>query len=150
MTRRRAPHLLLGALLAAGAGACGGSAAGPTGTAAGASSGSRTASSHNAGRDCLACHRDFSVAGTVYRDSGSTAPGATVRLTTAPDGGGTVVLSLSADASGNAYTSQRVVFGSGLYVDVAGGADARRAMKSAITSGACNSCHDASNRIRVD
>jgi hypothetical protein len=149
MTPRRAPSLILAALLAAGATACGGSSGSPS--AAGASSGSLTAAaSHNAGRDCLACHRDLSVAGTVYRESGSVYPGATVRLTTAPDGGGTVVLSLSADASGNAYTSQRVSFGSGLYVDVAGSGDARRAMKAAITGGACNACHDASNRIRAD
>jgi hypothetical protein len=90
------------------------------------------------------------VAGTVYRESGSVYSGATVRLTTAPEGGGTVVLSLSADASGNAYSSQRVSFGSGLYVDVAGSGGARRTMKAAITSGACNACHDVSNRIRAD
>jgi hypothetical protein len=43
-----------------------------------------------------------------------------------------------------------VAFGSGLYADVAGTGGAHRAMKAVVTGGACNSCHDASNRIRAD
>jgi hypothetical protein len=35
-------------------------------------------------------------------------------------------------------------------VDVAGSGGARRAMKAAITGGACNACHDTSNRVRAD
>ena len=150
MTRGRVAWWLAAPALAAVAAACGGSGASPTGAVAPGSGGGLTTTSHNAGRDCLACHREFRVAGTVYRADGSTYPGATVRLTTAADGGGSVVLSVTADGSGNFYSSQSIAFGSGLYADVAGTADARRSMQAAFTSGACNSCHDASNRIRVD
>lgn len=148
MTRKRTRWPLAAplALVALGAG-CGGSS--PTSSADGGGGGS--AASHNAGRDCLACHRgEFGVAGTVYRVDGSAYPGATVRVTTALDGGGSVVLTVTADASGNFYASRSVAFGSGLYTDVTGTGGARRAMKAAVTGGACNSCHDASNRIRAD
>jgi len=73
-----------------------------------------------------------------------------LRLTTAADGGGSVLLTVTADASGNFYASRSVGFGSGLYTEVTGTGGARRAMKAAVTGGACNSCHDASNRIRAD
>ena len=150
MTRTRTPWPLAVplAFVALGA-ACGGSS--PTSSAPGGGGGGGSVASHNAGRDCLTCHRsEFGMAGTVYRVDGPTYPGATVRLTTAPAGGGTVVLSLTADASGNFYASRSVAFGSGLYVDVTGTGGARRAMEAAVTGGACNSCHDASNRIRAD
>ena len=150
--RRSASAWLAAGLAAAALGAaCGGSGSGPTASASGATGGgSRLTTSHNAGRDCLGCHRDFRVAGTVYRADGSSYPGATVRLTTAADGGGSVVLAVSTDASGNFYSSQAVTFGSGLYADVAGSGGARRSMKAVVASGACNSCHDAQNRIRAD
>jgi hypothetical protein len=136
-------------VIAAVAAACGGSSTAPTSSAPGGGDGSR--SSHNAGQDCLRCHRgQFGVAGTVYRADGTAYLGATVRLTTAADGGGTSVLSVTADASGNFYTAQSVGFGSGLYADVTGTGGSRRAMQAAVTSGACNSCHDATNRIRAD
>jgi hypothetical protein len=61
-----------------------------------------------------------------------------------------VVLSLTSDASGNFYASRSVGFGSGLYTDVAGASGSPRAMTAAVTSGACNSCHDSRNRIRAD
>ena len=146
-SRRLAASLAVAAL----ATACGGSSTGAAGSVSGSTGGgSRLATSHNAGRDCLGCHRDFRVAGTVYRADGSAYPGATVRLTTAADGGGSVVLSVSTDASGNFYSSQGVSFGSGLHADVAGTGGTRRSMTALVTSGACNSCHDAQNRIRAD
>ena len=148
MTRRSTgPWLATALALGALAAACGGGAA-PTSTTAGGG-GSRS-SSHNAGRDCLTCHRDFGVAGTVYRADGSTYPGATVRLTTAASGGGSVALSLTSDGAGNFYASRSVGFGAGLYTDVTGTTGATRAMTAAVTSGACNSCHDAQNRIRAN
>ena len=104
--------------------------------------------SHNAGRDCLQCH-SFSVAGTVYRDDGSVYPGAVVRLTSQSEGGGDVLLSLTADASGNFFTSEPVSWGDGLYTD-ARGSGTPRAMQASISSGACNSCHAGADRIRVD
>ena len=150
MTRRpTVPWRAAALALAAATAACGGSStSAPTSPGTGGGGGSRV--SHNAGQDCLRCHRDFGVAGTVYRTDGSAYSGATVRLTTAASGGGTVVLALTSDAAGNFYTSQSVGFGTGLYTDVAGTGGARRSMVAAVTSGACNSCHDASNRIRAE
>ncbi len=115
-------------------------------------------SSHNAGRDCMACHGPgvggeaptWTVAGTVYRDDGATVyVGARVRLTTEPEGGGNVVAELTSDASGNFYTNRQVSFGGGLFADVIG-TGARRSMGDALTRGACNSCHDVSNRLRAE
>lgn len=136
----------LAGALALMVGACaGGSAEGPT--SGSSSSGTRLATSHNAGRDCTGCHREFAIAGTVYKSDGTTPlSGATVRLTSAADGTG-VVLSLTSDGSGNFRTSQAVGFGAGLYVDVVGTSGTRSAMQAAITSGACNSCHGTSKRI---
>jgi hypothetical protein len=138
------------ALVTATAACGGGAASAPTGPATSGGGGGGSRSSHNAGQDCFRCHRDFGVAGTVYRADGSAYPGATVRLTTAASGGGSVVLTLASDSSGNFFTPQSVGFGSGLYADVAGTGGARRSMAAAVTSGACNSCHDASNRIRAE
>ncbi|HEX9190271.1 MAG TPA: hypothetical protein VGB87_24555 [Vicinamibacteria bacterium] len=149
MRRRRTARRVIAVALAAAAAACGGTDGSPTGTAPGGGGSSASASSHNAGRDCLECHRELRVAGTVYRADGSTYPGVAVRLTTAAEGQGTVVLTLATDRSGNFYSSQAVSFGSGLFADVAG-SGARRAMPGPVASGACNSCHDASNRIRAD
>jgi hypothetical protein len=104
--------------------------------------------SHNAGRDCLECH-SFSLAGTVYRDDGSTYPGAVVRVTRQSAGTGDVLVSLTTDASGNFYTNEPVSWGDGLYTDVRG-TGALRPMEASVSSGACNSCHDPGNRIRAD
>jgi len=128
---------------------CGGGSSPTQATSGGgSSSGQRLSSSHNAGRDCTSCHRDFAIAGTVYAAGGaSPLAGATIRFTTAPDGGGPLLLTLTSDASGNFRSSQSPGFGSAVYVDAAGPSGARSAMKAAVTSGACNSCHDASRRI---
>ena len=136
-TRLAAPALLLALA------ACGGDGGTPSQPS------NPTVSSHNAGRDCLQCH-GFSLAGTVYRDDGAAYPGAVVRVTTQPEGEGDVVVSLTADGSGNFYTSQPVSWGDGLYADVAGASGTRRPMVASVPSGACNSCHAASTRIRAE
>ena len=132
--------------------ACGGGASSSvTSSGSASSSGSRVTTSHNAGRDCTACHREFAIAGTVYKtDAGTPLTGATIRLTSAADGAGAVLLSLTSDGSGNFYTRQSVGFGSGVYVDVAGASGTRRGMKAAVTSGACNSCHGGSQRVTAN
>jgi hypothetical protein len=86
----------------------------------------------------------------VYQANGSTHPGAAVRITTEPEGGGDVVVALTADASGNFYTDRHVSWDQGLYTDVTGTSGTVRSMVAPLTGGACNSCHDAGNRIRVD
>ncbi len=100
MTRTpTAPWRAAALALATVTAACGGSStSAPTSPGTGGGGGSRT--SHNAGQDCLRCHRDFGVAGTVYRADGSAYSGATVRLTTAASGGGSAVLTLTSDARG--------------------------------------------------
>ena len=130
---------------------CGGSSSSspssPSGTA-GTSTTGRT--SHNAGRDCTSCH-GFTVSGTVYRADGVTAnPGATVRVTSAAVNGGTVAATLTADASGNFYTSTAVGFGTGLFTSVVGAAGTVRSMSGVVTNGACNRCHTTGSRIVVD
>jgi hypothetical protein len=97
-------------------------------------------SSHNTGKNCLSCHK-FSVGGSVYKkDLASTYPGSVVKLTTQPNGAGTVVATLTTDNSGNIHTSSSISFGTGLYVS-ASGTTGTKYMSSAITSGGCNACH---------
>ncbi len=127
--------------------ACGGSGSptSPSSTSTSTSSGG----SHNAGRDCTSCHR-FTLAGTAYKADGTTVyPRAVIRLTTAVDGG-TTVATLTADASGNFYTSASVAFGQGLYATATGTTGATRSMVAAVTAGSCNSCHTAGSRLIVN
>jgi hypothetical protein len=130
--------------------ACGGGSGGNPSSPSGGG-GSASSSSHNAGRDCLQCHNSFRMAGTVWNASGSAGKaGATVRVTSTPDGGGSVLATLTTDATGNFYTSQSVALGS-VYVDVAGSSGTRHFMKAALSNGGCNSCHGVSTgRIQVD
>jgi hypothetical protein len=100
-------------------------------------------SSHNTGKNCLGCHK-FSVGGSVYKkDLSSTYPGSVVKLTTQPNGAGTVVATLTTDNSGNIHTTSSISFGTGLYVGITGSAGTKY-MSSPITSGACNACHGSS------
>jgi hypothetical protein len=143
--------ILISALAAA---ACGGSSpvspsssSSSTSSSGGGSSASRT--SHNAGRDCTSCH-SFTVAGTACRTDGSAYSGAVIRVTSGSAGSGTVLVTLTSDASGNFYTSASVPFGAGVYVHVAGTTGVTRPMTAAITSGGCNRCHTSTNRLIVD
>jgi hypothetical protein len=112
--------------------------------------------SHNAGRNCMDCHKpgggeapQWKVAGTVYNDAHTaTNPNATVKLYTGPDGTGTLVATIQVDAKGNFYTTNNVNFSAGLYPSVTG-ATATNSMSSSITTGACNSCHDGVSRSRI-
>jgi cytochrome c553 len=103
--------------------------------------------SHNAGMDCLSCHKSggegediFTVGGTVYNTSGSGLAGVTVELYKNADRSGTPVATLTSDDGGNFHSRSNVSFGSGLYVTMSNG-DRSATMVSSITSGACNSCH---------
>ena len=136
--------------------ACGGSSNSPTtptstsAPSGGSSSASSSAgSSHNAGTDCTRCH-SFTVSGTVYRADGTTVhPGAVIRLTTVRGDTTTAVLTLTADRSGNFYTGSSVSFGQGLFATASGTTGAVASKTTAITSGACNRCHTAGQRIVV-
>ena len=60
-----------------------------------------------------------------------------------------MVAALTADASGNFYTSSAITFGTGLYVTATGTGGATTPMTAAVTSGACNTCHTGGTRIKV-
>jgi hypothetical protein len=139
--------ILLTVLAAA---ACGGSSS-PSAPSTATSGGSTAGrSSHNAGRDCTTCH-SFTLAGTAYKADGTTIyAGATIKVTSSANGGGTVLATLTSDASGNFYASTPVAFGSGVYVSAAGTTGVTRSMTGAITSGACNRCHTSASRLIVD
>ena len=120
-----------------------------TTTTTGSTTGSNTlntsnlSSSHNNGKNCLGCHK-FSIGGSVYKkDLSSSYPGTVVKLTTLPNGEGTVVATVTTDNSGNIHTSSSISFGTGLYASAMGNTTTKY-MASAITGGACNSCHGSS------
>jgi hypothetical protein len=114
--------------------------------------------SHNVGESCMSCHNTdgsneywWIVAGTVYKpDNTSLNPNSTVYLYKEANGGGTVVLTLPADAKGNFYTTGSVSFGTGLFPAVKSSSGQIRFMGSSITQGNCNGCHTSSNRIIVN
>jgi hypothetical protein len=104
--------------------------------------------SHNAGRNCMDCHKSggegegwFTAAGTAYNpiDSGIYR-NAVVQLYTLPNGNGTLVSTLYGDAKGNFYTTAGIDFSNGLYPSIIG-ATGTTHMHALITQGACNSCH---------
>lgn len=113
--------------------------------------------SHNAGMDCLACHKSggegegtFRVGGTVYNASNAGLDGAVVKLYATADRTGTAVATLTSDGSGNFYTKSSVSFGTGLYATITSGTSTA-SMVMPITSGACSSCHgSATPKITVN
>jgi hypothetical protein len=106
--------------------------------------------SHHEGDNCMRCHKKgghsvgrFTVAGTVYDSQQQvTIPNPVVKLYTAPNSGGTLVVTIYGDGKGNFYTTESIDFSVGLYVVVSGkDATSTSPMASSITDGACNSCH---------
>ena len=108
--------------------------------------------SHNAGQNCMSCHKSgshaegwFTVGGTVYNASKTTVyPNATIKLYTGPNETGTLVKSVEVDGKGNFYTTADINFTNGLYVSVTGTTGNTNKMASSITTGQCNSCHGSS------
>ena len=100
--------------------------------------------SHNTGKNCLNCHQ-FNAAGSVYNKALSSGlQGAIVKLTTQANGAGTVLGTFTVNKSGSFYSSNSINFGTGIYVSVTGSSGSPKYMSSAITTGACNSCHGSS------
>jgi cytochrome c553 len=114
--------------------------------------------SHNAGQNCMSCHKSgghgegwFTAAGTVYNATGATvSPNASVKLYTGPNGTGSLVKTIEVDGKGNFYTTSSIDFGTGLYVSVTGKSGSVSTMSSSITTGQCNSCHGSSDKIMVN
>lgn len=109
--------------------------------------------SHNAGENCMTCHKaggsgegSFTVAGTVYNNKLSAIfPNAIIKLYTKPNSGGTLRAVISGDAKGNFYTTEKVDFSGGLYPVIFGhDIDFPKYMLQPVTSGACASCHGSS------
>ncbi|MGV6860180.1 MAG: hypothetical protein ACWA41_00320 [Putridiphycobacter sp.] len=112
--------------------------------------------SHNAGLDCMQCHKtggegegNFKVAGTVYDTSKiNVNPGTTIHLYSEALGQGDLVSTLEVDQKGNFYTTEKVKFKDNLYPSVVGIDGVEKFMGSSITVGNCNSCHGVTtNRI---
>lgn len=100
--------------------------------------------SHNTGKNCMSCHQ-FTAAGSVYNKALSSGfTGAVVKLTSQANGAGTVLGTFTVNKSGSFYTSSSINYGTGIYVSVTGSSGATKYMSSAITTGACNSCHGTS------
>ncbi len=119
----------------------------------------RDGTSHQAGSNCMACHGPngtapglFTVAGTAVNSRRQPNPDATMTLSTAPNGAGTVVLTLEADASGNFYTTEAVPLPrQQLYPRVTSRTTASvNFMPFPTMSGACNVCHVGSNPVDLD
>jgi hypothetical protein len=106
-------------------------------------------SSHNTGKNCLGCH-SFMAAGSVYSKALTSAYSeAVIKLTSGANGTGTVLATLTSDKTGNYYTNNSINFGNGIYVSITGTGGNVKYMSSAITSGACNSCHNGSTTSKV-
>lgn len=108
--------------------------------------------SHNAGQNCMSCHKSggqgegwFTVTGKVYNASKTAVyPKATVKLYNGPNGTGTLVKTIEVDSKGNFYTTADLNFGNGLYITVTGTTGSVTKMGSSISTGQCNSCHGSS------
>lgn len=100
-------------------------------------------SSHNAGRDCVACHatlegsKRYVYAGTVYASAAGTAtsPGVVVEIT---ESSGTKI-HITTDRNGNFYTT-RGTRGGTYNVTIVGN---KVGMISSASNGGCSSCHGA-------
>jgi hypothetical protein len=105
---------------------------------------------HNVGNDCLVCHKAggggdgvFTAGGTVYKAGTTTgAAGATIKLYSTPEGTGTPVATMTSEVSGNFHSQSPINFGAGLYAKITSSTGSS-SMMAPVTSGACNSCHGA-------
>jgi hypothetical protein len=136
-----------------GVGGSGGGSGG-SGTGGGAVNGVAILS-HNAGTDCMSCHKAggtgrgiFTVAGTVYMGGGGPQVSATVSVY--PTGSSTAQATLTTDGLGNFFTTQPVAalvpaagqqFVQGVNVVIRPTGGTSRAMLGVVSNGSCNACH---------
>lgn len=115
--------------------------------------------SHNAGQDCLSCHKIggsgaskaiFTLAGTVYKTGGAAQTQATLKLFIHATN--TLSISLKTDSLGNFYTTNAVTglfvaggpFVTGVDVAIDGPVASDTRMSGLVTNGSCNACHGVS------
>lgn len=107
--------------------------------------------SHNKGQNCMVCHQAkgegngcFIAAGTVYdQNLLNTVSSGKVDFYTGPNETGTLKQTILIDSKGNFYTTADFS-PVGLYPVITGPTGNKKEMGSALTSGACNSCHGSS------
>ncbi len=133
LSKSSATSLLLAASVVLAASACG-----PDDGA-----GSSTGATMRPGENCLSCHSNFTLAGTVYAaDTLLGVGGVDVAVT---DGGG--VHHYTSNSAGNFFTTDPLSALLGISVTRGSGVSSMSSVNSA--TGACNSCHDAGMRITV-
>jgi cytochrome c553 len=111
-----------------------------------------TNGSHNAGKNCISCHGEFNLAGTVYnKNLSSPMTGATINVYSQPGGTGTLLATVTSDNSGNFYTEKNINFDPGVYISIKSTSGTVVNKTPAVTSGACNSCHGGStSKISIE
>ncbi len=128
-SRRSATALFLAAAATLALSACGGDDGGSTGA------------TMRPGEDCVACHSNFTLAGTIY--AAGTMQGVGGVDVAVTDGAGTH--HCTSNSVGNFFTTEALTFPVGITVS----RGAAPASMNNASSGACNSCHDVSMRITV-
>lgn len=124
-------------------------------------SGGMSNTSHNAGEDCLSCHRDggsapvtFTAAGTMYASGSTPQTNGTVRLYVHDTND--LIITLTTDDSGNFYATEDIPalrhddsVGGIVGVDpvIEGPSGMTRSMPGLITNGSCNGCHGNGNGV---
>lgn len=107
--------------------------------------------SHNFGQNCMSCHTSGGTGKGCFNVSGSASNSAltsnlssgTIKFYTAANGGGTLKYTVAIDAKGNFHTTESNTY-TGLYPAITGPSGTTKYMSTAISTGACNSCHGAS------
>lgn len=101
--------------------------------------------SHNFGMNCMDCHGNFTIGGSVAQmDLTSPYPNSTIYLFDTPDGLGDTLAAIEVDGKGNFYTNQRIDFNDLVYAAVTGN-DTMIFKEIPVKNGACNSCHNQIN-----
>jgi hypothetical protein len=107
--------------------------------------------SHNNGQNCMQCHTNggegegcFTAAGSVY-NSALTSPvnSGKVEFFTQANGAGQLMYTVQIDSYGN-FCSTADMNVAGLFPRVTGPTGTQQAMSSSLSSGKCNTCHNAS------
>jgi len=109
--------------------------------------------SHETGANCMNCHNSagygegfFTVAGSMYGNTINADVEVYSDMDEPP------ILTVAVDRLGNAYTTEAIDFGDGLYVAVRSADGEREWMEDKIYNGQCNMCHGTSieERIEID
>lgn len=109
--------------------------------------------SHRHGEDCARCHRPggdgdgvFTISGSTFRSDGETAAtGGVIEILSPTDHG--VLARIEVDRRGNFYTDADIDLASGVLAVFLTAGNAEVTKPTAVTSGACSSCHGRSTEV---